>query len=171
MEIPTGFFILSTIFFALLSIFAIYKAFNEKNKIFAIRALLPIFGTLWSILFVYDQVSSTMVFWTLANIISIIYPPKLTKHQEQRMRQVNKRGSLRLRDFFSNTIDAWIKIAYRNGIDVAVVLYFVQIVLFGVVLIYVLDYFYSIPESISIALMTCALFSAYRLYKQIQRII
>ena len=88
------------------------------------------------------------------------------------MIQVNSRSSIRLRDFFSNTNDAWIKISYQNGIDVAVVLYFVQIILFGVVLIYVLDYFYSIPlESISIALMISALFSAYRLYKQIQRII
>ena len=172
MEIPTGFFILSTIFFALLSIFSLYKAFNEKIKIFAIGALLPIFGSIWSILFVYDQVSLAAVFWVSAMIISIIYLPELTKHQEQTMIQVNLRSSIRLRDFFSNTNDAWIKIAYQNGIDVAVVLYFVQIILFGVVLIYVLDYFYSIPlESISIALMIRALFSAYRLYKQIQRII
>jgi hypothetical protein len=171
MEIPTNFFILSTVFFALLSLFAIYKAVKEKIKIFAISALLTILGTLWSILFVYDQVSLAAVFWASAMIISIIYLPNLSSYQDEKMRLVNARGSIRLSDFFSNTNDAWIKIAYRNGIEVAVILYFVQIILIGVVLIYVFDYFYNIPlESISIALFTGAVFSSYRLFQQIQHI-
>lgn len=171
MEIPTDFFILSTIFFALLSIYAIYKAIKDKIKIFAIGALLTILGTIWSILFVYEQVSLAAVFWTSAMIISIINLPELTKHQEQKMVQANPRSSVRLRDFFSNTNDAWIKIAYRNGIDVAVTLYFVQIILIGAVLIYIINYFYNIPlEYMSIALIPSTIFSTYRLYKQIQRI-
>ena len=171
MEIPTNFFILSTVFFALLSIISIYKAVKEKNKIFSIAALLTILGTLWSILFVYDQVSFAAVFWVSAIIISIIYLPELTKHQEQKMRLVDAKESIRLSDFFSSTYDAWIKIAYKNGIDVAIILYFIQFVLIGTVLIYVLNYFYSIPlEYVSIANIGTAVSSSYRLFQLIKHI-
>jgi len=171
MDIPTELFSLSAVFFALFSLVAIRKAIKEKIRIFTIGAVLSVLATIWSILFVFEQVSFAALFWASAMIISIIALPELSRYQVERMRQVDAESSLRLRDFFSNTNDAWIKIAYRNGINSALALYILQTIFLGAILIYALDHLYDIPlRYMFIALTAGALQSAYILSQQIKQI-
>ena len=172
MDIPTDFFVLSTLFFIGVSIIAAIRANKDRHRVNYVGVGLCLLGAIWSILIVYDQVSFAGFVWVSAMIISVIMLPELAKHQDEKMRTVDVESPLRLVDFFSNTQDGWLKLAYRYGAGVVTALYVLQALVIGVVLFSVLHHIYGISFGFIYPFLTMSiLLTTYRFYRQIKRVL
>lgn len=169
MEIPHELFYLSALFFAVLTIVAFFQAYREKEKFYNIVGVLCLCGLVWSIMFVLDQVMLAGIFWAVAMIISFVMLPELTAFQDRRMGEVDIESPLRLGEFFSNTYSGWLKLAYRQGLGMTVILYFLLYEVFAGVMILALDLFYDLPAWLILNVLTTGIFLAILLYRQIKR--
>jgi len=169
MEIPHELFYLSTFLFAVLAIVAFFRAHREKERFYNVGGVLCLFGLVWSILFVFDHILLAGIFWAAAMIISIVMLPELTAFQDRRMGEVDIESPLRLGEFFSNTYSGWLKLAYRHGLGITVILYFLlfEVVTGGILL--VLNLFYDLPVGLILFVSTTGIFLAISLYRQLNR--
>ena len=169
MEIPRTLFILSTIMFTVLSIDLARKAIHEKTTILYTTLVLTLLGSIWSVLAVFDQIVYAAVTWVSAMIISVFMMPELSKHVDNQLNEIDITGPLRFREFFTNQQSGWLKLAYRQGVGFAILVYAVHaVVIYGVALL-ALEYFYGIGLRLTVFSMTIIPIMSYRLYKQMQR--
>jgi len=169
MEIPYELFYLSAFLFAVLAVVAFFRAYREKEKFYNIVGVLCLCGLVWSIMFVLDQVLLAGIFWAVAMIISIVMLPELTAFQGHRMGEVDIESPLRLWEFFSNTYSGWLKLAYRHGLGMTVILYFLLFEVFTGGILFVLNLFYDLPSGLILSVLTTGIFLAILLYRQIKR--
>jgi len=169
MEIPHGLFYLSAFFFAAMVVVAFYRAYREKDRFYYVGGGLCLLGVVWSILFVLDQVPLAELFWVVAMIVSVVKWPELVAFQDHQMREVDIESPLRVGEFFSNTYSGWLKLAYRHGLGVMVILYFIffEVIIGGMLL--VLDLFYDLPSRLILIILTQGIFPVIFLYRQIKR--
>ena len=169
MEILHELFYLSALLFAAMAVVTFFRAYREKERFYNIGGVLCLFGLVWSILFVFDQVLLAGIFWAAAMIISIVMLPELTAFQDRRMGEVDIESPLRLGEFFSNTYSGWLKLAYRHGLGMTVILYFLlfEVVTGGILI--VLNLFYDLPSGLTLSVLTPGVFLALLLYRQLKR--
>jgi hypothetical protein len=170
MEIPLELFILSAILFAVLVVVAFYRAYREKERFNYIVGGLCLLGLVWSILFVLDQAPLAGLFWVVAMIISVAMLPELVAFQDRQMREeVYIESPMRVGELFSNTYGGWLKLAYRHGMGVTVILYFLlfEVVTGGILL--ALDQFYDLPSSLISSALTTGIFLTIWHYIRIRR--
>ena len=169
MEIPHELFYLSALLFTVLAVVAFSQAHREKERFYSIGGVLCLLGLVWSIMFVLDQVLLAGIFWAAAMIISIVMLPELKAFQDRRMGEVDIESPLRFWEFFSNTYSGWLKLAYRHGLGMTVILYFLlfEVVTGGIIL--VLNMFYNLPVGLILIVSTTGIFLAISLYRQIKR--
>ena len=158
MEIPYELFYLSAIFFAVLVVVSFYRAYREKERFNYIVGGLCLLGLVWSIMFVLDQVLLTGLFWLVAMIISVVMLPELVAFQARQMREVDIESPLRVGELFSKTYSGWLKLAYRHGLGVTVILYFLLFEVFTGGMLLVLNLFYD-PLQFNIELINHRHFS------------
>ena len=130
MEIPHELFYLTAFLFAAMAVVAFFRAYREKERFYYVRVVLCLLGLAWSILFVLDQVALAILFVVVAMIFSIVMRPEASAFQDRRMGEVDIEGPLRVGEFFSNTYSGWLKLAYRHGLGITVLLYFLQFEVF-----------------------------------------
>jgi len=171
MEIPYELFYLSAFLFAVLAVVAFFRAYREKEKFYNIGGVLCLFGLVWSIMFVLDQVLLAGIFWAAAMIISIVMLPELTAFQDRRMGEVDIESPLRLGEFFSNTYSGWLKLAYRHGLGITVILFFLLYEICTGGMLFVLNLFYDLPVGLILFVLTTGIFLAILLYRQIKRVL
>ena len=111
----------------------------------------------------------------VAMIISIVILPELTAFQDRQMREVDVEGPLRVADFFSNTDSGWLKLAYRHGLGVTVILYFLLFELITGGMLLALNLFYEFFYGLTfiygfiLVILTMPLFPVIRFYRRIKR--
>ena len=169
MEILHELFYLSALLFAAMAVVTFFRAYREKERFYNIGGILCLFGLVWSILFVFDQVLLAGIFWAAAMIISIVMLPELTAFQDRRMGEVDIESPLRLGEFFSNTYSGWLKLAYRHGLGITVILYLLLYEIFTGGMLLVLNLFYDLPSGLILFVLTTGIFGAILLYRQIKR--
>ena len=169
MEISHELFYLSAILFAVLVVVAFYRAYREKERFNYIVGGLCLLGLVWSILFVLDQAPLAGLFWVVAMIVSVVMLPELVAFQVRQMREVDVESPLRVGELFSNTYSGWLKLAYRHGLGVTVILYFLlcEVGMGGMLL--VLDLFYDLPSSLILSVSTTGIFLTIWHYIRIKR--
>ena len=175
MKIPYELFYLSAFFFAFIAIVAFVRAYRERNRIYYVGGGLCLLGAIWFILLVLDQTLLAGLFLAVAMIISIVILPELTAFQDRQMREVDVEGPLRVADFFSNTYSGWLKLSYRHGLGVTVILYFLlfELIIGGMLL--ALDLFYEFFYGLTfiygfiLVILTMPLFPVIRFYRRIKR--
>ena len=145
MEIPYGLFYFGTLFFAVMAVIAFFRAHREKKRFYNIGGGLSLFGAVGSILIVLDQVPLAGLFWVVAMMISIAMLPELIKFGSDRMREVDIASPLRATDFFSNTYSGWLKLAYKRGLRVTVILYSMLFVAISGTMLLAVNIFYDFP--------------------------
>ncbi|UCH57875.1 MAG: hypothetical protein JSV18_02945 [Candidatus Bathyarchaeota archaeon] len=145
MEIPYELFYFSAIFFAVIAVVAFVRAYRDKKRFFYIGGGLCLLGVVWSILLVLDQVSLAGLFWVVAMIISIVMLPELIRFGSDQMREVDITSPLRAADFFSNRYSGWLKLAYKRGLGVAVILYSMQFAAIVGTMLLAVNLFYDLP--------------------------
>ena len=145
MEIPYELFYFGIIFFAAMAVVSFFRAYQEKKRFYYIGGGLCLLGVVWSFLISIDQVPLAGLFWVVAMIISIVMLPELIRFGSDRMREVDIASPLRVADFFSNTYSGWLKLAYKHGLGVAVILYSLQFVAIGGTALLVINLFYDLP--------------------------
>lgn len=168
-------FYLSTFFFAVISVVAFVRAHREKDRTFFVSGGLCLLGMVWSILIVLDQALLAGLFWAVAMIISIVMLPKLAAFQDRQMREVDVESPLRVADFFSNTYSGWLKLAYKYGLGVTVILYFLlfELIMGGMLL--ALDLFYEFFYGLNLiygfilVILTMPLFPVIWFYRRIKK--
>jgi len=116
-----------------------------------------------------DQVQLAGVFWLIAMIVSIVMLPELNRFQERRMREVDIESPLRVADFFSNTYSGWLKLAYRHGLGVTVILYFIQFEVLTGGMLLALNLFYDLPSVLILSQLTTGIFLVIWFYRRIKR--
>ena len=126
MEIPLGLFYLSALFFAAMVVVTFFRAYRERERISYVVVVLCLLGFIWSILFVLGHVPLAGLFWVVAMMVSVFMRPELRELQDRQMREVDVKSPLRLGKLFSNTHSEWLKLAYRHGLGVTVILFFLQ---------------------------------------------
>ena len=169
MEIPYELFYLSAILFAALTVNAFYRAYREKERFNYVVGGLCLLGLVWSIMFVLDQVLLTGLFWLVAMIISVVMLPELVAFQARQMREVDIESPLRVGELFSKTYSGWLKLAYRHGLGVTVILYFLLFEVFTGGMLLVLNLFYDLPSSLILSLSTTGIFLTIFHYIRIKR--
>ena len=169
MEIPHELFYLSTFFFAVMVVVAFSRAYREKERFYYVRVVLCLLGLVWSILFVLDQVALAVLFVVVAMIFSIVMRPEASAFLDRRMGEVDIEGPLRVAEFFSNTYSGWLKLAYRHGLGITVILYFLQFEVFTGVILLVLNLFYDLPSGLILSVLTTGIFLAIWFYRQLKR--
>ena len=169
MEIPIELFYLSAILFAVLVVVSFYRAYREKERFGYLVGGLCLLGLVWSILFVLDQVPLAGLFWVVAMIVSIVKWPELVAFQDRQMREVDIESPLRVGEFFSNTYSGWLKLAYRHGLGMTVILYALQFVVMSGGLLLALNLFYDLPSVLTLSVLTSGVFLVIRFYRQIRR--
>jgi len=169
MEISHELFYLSAILFAVLVVVAFYRAYREKERFNYIVGGLCLLGLVWSILFILDQAPLAGLFWLVAMIISVVMLPELVAFQDRQMREVDIESPLRVGEFFSNTYSGWLKLAYRHGLGMTVILYFIQFEVITGGILLVLNLFYDLPSSLILSVSTSGIFLAIFLYRRIKR--
>ena len=170
MEIPRGLFYFYTFFFAVLAVVAFVRAHREKKRIFYVSGGLCLLGSGWSLLFVLDQALLGGLFWVVAMIISIVMLPELNKFEVDQMREVDIAGPLKIADFFSKSNNGWLKLAYKRGLGMSVVLYTMQFAVVGVMMLLGLNLFYpSLMGFILPAVIGGAIFTVIRFHILIKR--
>jgi hypothetical protein len=102
-------------------------------------------------------------------IISIVMLPELLAFQDRQMGEVDIERPLRLGEFFSNTNSGWLKLAYRLGLGITVILYFLLCEVFAGGILLVLNLFYDLPSGLILFVLTTGSFLAILLYRQIKR--
>jgi FtsH-binding integral membrane protein len=169
MKIPYELFYLSLFLFAALTVNTFYRACRDKERFNYIVGGLCLLGFAWSIMFVLNQVLLAGVFWVVAMIFSVVMLPELEAFQDRRMGEVDFDSPLRVRELFSGTYSGWLKLAYRHGLGVTVILYFLlfEVIVGGMLL--ALNLFYDLPSVLILSVMTTGIFSAIRLYRRIKR--
>ena len=163
MEIPYELFYLSAFLFAALAVVAFYRAYRERERVYYVGGGVCLLGVVWSILFVLDQVPLAGLFWLVAMIVSVVMLPETNAFQIRRMRDVDIESPLRVGEFFfSNTYSGWLKLAYRHGLGVTVILYFLffEVIIGGMLL--VLDLFYDLPYRLILIILTQGIFARAR---------
>jgi hypothetical protein len=169
MEIPLELFYLSAILFAVLVVVSFYRAYREKERFGYLVGGLCLLGLVWSILFVLDQVPLAGLFWLVAMIISVVMLPELVAFQDRQMREVDIESPMRVGELFSNTYSGWLKLAYRHGMGVTVILYFMQFEVIPGGMLLVLNLFYDLPSRLILIILTQGIFLVIFLYRQIKR--
>jgi hypothetical protein len=169
MEIPRELFYLTAFLFAAMAVVELFQAYREKERFYYVGGGLCLFGFVWSILFVLDQVLLAGLVWAAAMIVSIVMLPELIAFQGRRMGEVDIEGPLRVADFFSNTYTGWLKLAYRHGLGITVILYFLQFEVIGGVILLALNRFYDLPSGLILSVLTTGIFPVILFYRQINR--
>jgi len=169
MEIPHGLFYLSAFLFAVMVVVAFFRAYQEREKFHYVVVVLCLLGLVWSILFVLDQVPLAGLFWVVAMIVSIVMLPELTAFHDRRMGEVDIESPLRVADFFSNTYTGWLKLAYRHGLGITVILYFLQFEVITGGILLALNRFYDLPSGLILSVLTSGIFLVILFYRQIKR--
>jgi len=169
MEIPRELFFLSAFFFAVMAVVKFFRAYREKERVHYVGGGLCLLGLAWSILFVLDQVALAGVFWVVAMMVSVVMLPGLDAFIDRRMGEVDVEGPLRVGEFFSNTYSGWLKLAYRHGLGIMVILYFLQFEVFTVGMLLALNRFYDIPSGLMLSVSSTGIFLAIGFYRQIKR--
>ena len=102
-------------------------------------------------------------------IISVVMLPELVAFQDRQMREVDIESPLRVGELFSNTYSGWLKLAYRHGLGVTVILYFLlcEVGMGGMLL--VLDLFYDLPSGLILSVSTTGVFLTIWHYIRIKR--
>ena len=169
MEIPLELFYLSAILFAVLVVVSFYRAYREKERFNYLVGGLCLLCLVGSILFVLDQVPSAGRFWLVAMIVSVVMLPELVAFQDRQMREVDIESPLRVGEFFSNIHSGWLKLAYRHGLGMTVILYFLffEVIIGGMLL--VLNLFYDFPSRLILIILTQGIFPVIFFYRQIKR--
>lgn len=169
MDIPREIFVLSALLFAYVSVKTARKTYEEKTKLNYITLLLMVLSFGWSVLAALDMIEFAAIAWFATMIISLINLPELGRHIDQQLLEMDERESIRISDFFTRQQLGWLKLAYRRGIGVSVLGYFVfNTIIYGLVLL-ALDYFYGFKIGISVYALTIIPVSTYRLYRQIEK--
>jgi hypothetical protein len=170
MEIPRELFYLSALFFATMAVVAFIRAHREKERFYYAGGGLCLLYLAWSILFILDQVRLAAIPAVAAIIVSVVMLPELNRFQERRMREVDIEGPMRMGDFFfSNTYSGWLKLAYRHGLGVTVILYFLLFEVFAGGMLLVLNLLYDLPSSLMLGLTITGIIMATLFYRQIKR--
>ena len=170
MEISHELFILSALIFAASAVIAFFRARREKDRFYYVGGGICLLGLSWSITAILGQVQLTAVFWLLAMIVSIVKWPELKAFQDRRMREVDIESPLRAADFFSNTYGGWLKLAYRHGLGITVILYLLQFMVLAVGMILALNRFYDLPSGFLFNVITMGgIFGAIWFYRRIKR--
>jgi len=169
MEIPRGLFYLSALFFAAMVVVTFFRAYRERERISYVVVVLCLLGFIWSILFVLGHVPLAGLFWVVAMMVSVFMLPELRELQDRQMREVDVESPLRLGKLFSNTHSEWLKLAYRHGLGVTVILFFLQFEVIAGGMLLVLNMFYDLPSGLFSAVLITGFFSAISLYRQIKR--
>ena len=169
MEIPHELFYLSAFFFAAMAVVAFIRAHREKERFYYLGGGLCLLYLAWSILFILDQIRLAAILAVAAIIFSVVILPELNRFRERRMREVDIEGPLRVADFLSNTHSGWLKLAYRHGLGVTVILYFIFFEAFAAGMLLALDLFYDLPSSLILSLMITGILMAISFYRQIKR--
>jgi hypothetical protein len=169
MEIPHGLFYLSAFFFAAMAVVAFYRAYREQERVYYVGGGVCLLCVVGSILFVLDQVPLAGLFWVVAMMVSIVMLPEATAFQDRRMREVDIESPLRVGEFFSNTYSGWLKLAYRHGLGMTVILYLLLLEVFTGGTLLVLNLFYDLPSSLILIVLIIGIFPAIQLYRQIKR--
>jgi len=102
-------------------------------------------------------------------IVSIVMLPELNRFQDRRMREVDIESPLRVADFFSNTYSGWLKLAYRHGLGVTVILYFIQFEVLTGGMLLALNLFYDLPSVLILSQLTTGIFLVIWFYRRIKR--
>ena len=169
MEIPRELFYLSAIFFAATAVVAFIRARREKERFYYMGGGLSLLYLAWSILFILDQVPLAAILAVAAIIVSVVMLPELNRFHERRMREVDIESPLRAADFLSNTHSGWLKLAYRRGLGITVILYLLQFEVITGGMLLALDLFYDLPSSLILSLIFSGIFMAILFYIQIKR--
>ena len=169
MEIPHELFYLSALLFAALVVVSLIRAHREKEGFYYFVGILCLLGFGWSILLVLDQVPLAGAFWLTAMLVSVVMLPELTAFQDSRIGEVDVESPMRLADFFSNTYSGWLKLAYRHGLGVTVILFFLLFEVMAGGMLLVLNLFYDLPSRLNLIVMTQGIFPSIMLYRQIKR--
>jgi hypothetical protein len=85
------------------------------------------------------------------------------------MREVDIESPLRVGEFFANTYSGWLKLAYRRGLEVTVILYILQFLVISGVFLLVLNLFYGLPLEFMFIIITGNIYTVIRFYTQIKR--
>lgn len=171
MEIPRELFYLSAFFFAAMAVVAFFRARREKERFYYMGGGLCLLYLAWSILFILGQVRLAAIPVVAAIIVSVVMLPELNRFQVRRMREVDIEGPLRAADFLSNTYSGWLKLAYRRGLGVTVILYFIFFEAFAAGMFLALDLFYDLPSSLMLSLTISGILMAILFYRQIKRVL
>jgi hypothetical protein len=169
MEIPRELFYLTAFLFAVMAVVEFFRAYREKERFYYVGGGLCLLGLVWSILFVLDQVALAVVFWVVAMVVSIVMLPELTAFQDRRMGEVDVESPLRVADFFSNTYSGWLKLAYRHGLGVTVILYFLQFEVITGGMLLALNLFYDLPSRLILSVLASGIGLVILLYRQLKR--
>ena len=169
MEIPHELFYLSALFFAAMTVVAFIRARREKERFYYKGGGLCLLYLAWSILFILDQVRLAAIPAVAAIIVGVVMLPELNRFQERRMREVDIEGPMRVADFLSNTYSGWLKLAYRHGLGVTVILYFIFFEAFAAGMFLALDLLYDLPSSLMLSMTITGILMAIFFYRQIKR--
>ena len=169
MEIPLELFYLSALFFAAMVVIAFFRAYREKDRFYYVGGGLCLLGVVSSILLVLDQVLLAGLFWVVAMIVSVVMRPEAAAFQDRQMRKVDIESPLRVGEFFSNTNSGWLKLAYRHGLGMTVILFFLLLEVFTGGTLLVLNVFYDLPSRLILIVLIIGIFPALLLYRQIKR--
>jgi hypothetical protein len=169
MEIPRELFIFSTIMFTVITIDLTRKAIREKTTILYTTLILTVLGSIWSILFVFDNIEYAAVAWISAMFISIFMMPELSKYVDNQIMEIDIESPLGLREFFTNQHSGWLKLANRQGVVFAILVYVVHAVIIYVAALLALAYFYGIGLRLTVYSLTIIPIMSYRLYKQMRK--
>ena len=169
MEIPRELFYLTAFLFAVMAVVAFFRAYQEKERFYYVRVVLCLLGLVWSILFVLDQVALAGLFVVVAMIFSIVMRPEASAFLDRRMGEVDIESPLRVADFFSNTYTGWLKLAYRHGLGITVILYFLQFEVITGRILLALNRFYDLPSGLILSVLTTGIGLVILLYRQIKR--
>jgi hypothetical protein len=169
MEIPHGLFYLSAFFFAAMVVVAFYRAYREQKRVYYVGGGVCLLCVVGSILLVLDQVPLAGLFWVVAMIVSVVMLPEASAFQDRLMREVDIESPLRVGDFFSNTNSGWLKLAFRHGLGMTVILYILLIEVIAGGMLLVLNLFYDLPSMFILMLLIIGVFPAISFYRQIKR--
>ena len=169
MEIPRELFYLTAFLFAAMAVVAFFRAYREKERFYYVRVVLCLLGLVWSILFVLDQVALAILFVVVAMIFSIVMRPEASAFYDRRMGEVDVESPLRVGEFFSNTYSGWLKLAYRHGLGITVILYFLQFEVFTGGILLALNLFYDIPSRFILIVLSTGIGLVIGFYIHIKR--
>jgi len=85
------------------------------------------------------------------------------------MGEVDIEGPLRVGEFFSNTYSGWLKLAYRHGLGITVILYFLQFEVFTGGILLALNLFYDIPSRFILIVLSTGIGLVIGFYIHIKR--